>query len=80
SEQIERFYFLRKPLDTRRTVANRPFGQTRRWVLLSFILFYFSPGGLLRLLRGSIARRELRRFAVVGLRLLVDVLAPRRTV
>ncbi len=75
---VEAYYFHRTPLPDRGSLAGLPLRQLKRWVLMSFLMFYLSPRTLVRLLRKASTWRQFRRSAAAGLQLLTDMFWKRR--
>lgn len=79
-DQINEFYFRQVPLPGARSLSGHPARQVKRWVLLSFVAFYFSPRTLYRMFFKSRSYRDLFKFISVAFHLVADMLFPNRTV
>lgn len=78
--EVAEFYFRRLPPPARSIQTGLPGRNGRRWVLLAFLLFYFSPRGLLRMAGRGRTYRDSWRLLHAGLILLKDMLLPKTTV
>jgi len=78
--EIEAYYFDRAPLPDRASLSGLSRRKLKRWVVLSFLMFYFSPRTLARMLRKASSWRQLWRSFEAGLHLLADFVLMRRRV
>jgi radical SAM superfamily enzyme YgiQ (UPF0313 family) len=78
--QVEQFYFEQIPLPGDRALSGLPLKQVKRWVLWAFVLFYFSPRTLWRMLRKPQNIRDFLNMAKAGFHLIADIFVPRRTI
>ena len=80
TEQVHELYFRQVRLPGDRGLSGHPAARVKRWVVLSFLLFYFSPRTLWRIARRPRNYREFGRIASAALHLVADLLWRSRTV